>query len=584
MDITNETLKRNLLSVSKRNELHELHERIENIQPQSVQIKVAFLGEFSAGKTTLVNALVRKKLLPMYDTPTTSVITEISAGDKDEAFTTTGTNDENGTPLKKQIQLWELGSETTSVEPGKMILLKLANLDFLPERTVLIDTPGIASIEEMHSDITVGYLPVVDVAFLVIHPVAGDVPKTLLAFLKQFPVDLFEKIHFIISRSDEISDTSKELIKEKIIGSLSKLLPHPKIMFVSGKMALDAIHAKETFNETMYDASGIKQILDIIKNDIPLHQDSVERKRIREMLLKAKTDLLELLQFKLKSLNWDMGQFNAKIGEYRNEINTIEKEIAQFKEKFQQIKQKTIGTIGSIVDEYAGVISHKISKNESFDTLIDPMITEIQQRIELGMSELKSIKFQIPDQGTVNIAEILKALIEKETSSIRDIADLITDASTFAMTVWIVPGSSPALNAGEALAGTSVVVAQGANSGNQNEKSGFLKTLGKIAGAAGSFIKKVNPLEKIKTVVLPYFINPKLAVVMKGKIIATINQIYTILGISLNEELEETYLIRIKDKKALLIETEQLKKRHAENVDAEKIQLQKDIETIITAK
>jgi GTPase SAR1 family protein len=583
MDAKNESLKTALQAVCQRNGLQELYERIDNIRAASIQVKVAFLGEFNAGKTTLVNALIKRRLLPVYDIPTTSVVTEIVAGNKDEAFV--ANTKENGDTSYREIPLWKLGDECTVVAPGKKIVLKLADLPFLPERTVLIDTPGIASIEEIHTDITMGYLPVIDIAFLVIHPVAGDIPKNMLLFLQKLPIGLLNKIYFIISRVDELNEPDKVLIKNKISASLGKYVCDPKILLIAGKMALDAVTTGTEVDEQQYAASNIKELLHIIEHDIPLSKELVERERLREQLLKEKETLLALLNLKASSLSWDIDLVNARITQFRSDIYNIEKEIKQVREKFDRVKQKTTSAVGTVVDEYAGAISHKIARDEPIDALIASMIQEMQQRIESGMEELRSIRFHTPGQGVVNIGDILHALIQKETSAIKEMADLITDAATFALTVYIVPGQSPVINAGEAIAGTSVVIAQELGEGtgqatHGSKKTDFMRSVARMAGAVGNFIKKINPLEKIKTILLPSVINPRLVIVMRNKVLANVSQIYAILESSLNDELEEKYLTRIRDKKALLIETERLKEEHTFNVDAESTQLQKDIDTI----
>ena len=75
-------LKNNILDLTKKYELRNLEERILSIKEENTEINVAFLGEFSSGKTTLINALLGTEFLPMFETPTTAVITEIYKGEE----------------------------------------------------------------------------------------------------------------------------------------------------------------------------------------------------------------------------------------------------------------------------------------------------------------------------------------------------------------------------------------------------------------------------------------------------------------------------------------------------------------------
>lgn len=54
--------KEQLLSISERHELLDVKKRISDIKSEDIQVNVAFLGEFKSGKTTIVNALLGKKI------------------------------------------------------------------------------------------------------------------------------------------------------------------------------------------------------------------------------------------------------------------------------------------------------------------------------------------------------------------------------------------------------------------------------------------------------------------------------------------------------------------------------------------
>ncbi len=58
-------------------ELEALEERV-----QSDTFKVLVLGQFNRGKSTFINALIGRAVLPSYATPTTAVINEVKYGEE----------------------------------------------------------------------------------------------------------------------------------------------------------------------------------------------------------------------------------------------------------------------------------------------------------------------------------------------------------------------------------------------------------------------------------------------------------------------------------------------------------------------
>ncbi|MCF0039736.1 dynamin family protein [Dyadobacter fanqingshengii] len=569
MDKANSDLANKLTTIAEKHQLLETVERIRAIDSAGIKIKVAFLGEFNSGKTTLINALLKKKLLPMFDTPTTAAITEISKSDTNEAFVLTV--DEEGNEVKSPIDFYELAGHISASGPDKRIGVNLADSEFLDDTVLLIDTPGVSSINEIHTDITYGYLPSVDVAILILNPRLGDVPATLLDFLKQFPDDLLEKIYFVISRIDQVPDSTSNHVKNKIYHSLTQLVEHPKLMLVSGRSALEAIN-----DPAAYQQSGIHQLISIIKEEVPLQKASVEAKRIHEMLRKEKDTIISLLKVKQNSLDWNTEEFDKTIREVRAEMQKLEQDRLQFRESFRELKRKNTTEISKTVLDYTDAIAQRLIEKEPYDELLHDMLDQVKRKIETGIQRLMNIQFSSID---LNLATLLKPHINKETSTILDTAHLLTDAVTFAVTIWVAPGSSAAVELGEFIAGATVIATQEAgNTGNPHgTRKGILNAIGKTARAAGKLVKELNPFEKIKKGILPYVIQPKLSKSLIRKVTENVNAVYELIEESLNNEIQQKYEIPLHGKEEILIQTKKLKKEHLSQIESLKESVTADI-------
>lgn len=572
MNLDNSELANKLTAFAEKHQLLETVERIRAINSEEIKIKVAFLGEFNSGKTTLINALLKKKLLPMFDTPTTAAITEISKSDTNEAFVLTV--DEEGNEVKSPIDFYELAGHISESDSDKRIGINLADSEFLDETVLLIDTPGVSSINEIHTDITYGYLPNVDVAILLLNPRLGDVPATLLDFLKQFPEDLLEKIYFVISRIDQVPESTLNNVKNKIYNSLTQIVEKPKLLLISGKSALEAIN-----NQSAYQQSGINQLISIIKEEVPLQKASIEAKQIQEALQKEKGTLIGLLKVKLNSLDWNTEEFDKTIQEIRVEIQILEYDQFQFRDRFKELKRKNTTEISKIVMEYTEAIGQRLIEKEPYDQLLHDMMDQVKQKIEVGIRQLMKIQFSSID---LNVAALLKSHINKETSMILDTANLLTDAATFAVTIWVAPGSSAAIELGEAIAGATVIAAQEASNlrSQQVAGKGILNTIGKTARVAGKLLNELNPFEKIKKGVLPYIINPKLTRSLNRKVTDNVNAVYELIDESINNEIQEKYEIPLRGKEEVLTQTKKLKKDHINQIESLRVSITADITSL----
>ena len=64
-------------------------------------MRVAFVGEFSHGKSQVINSLLGDSVLPATTTPTTRVLTEVAYGDAPEAALVTATDAVETVPLER---------------------------------------------------------------------------------------------------------------------------------------------------------------------------------------------------------------------------------------------------------------------------------------------------------------------------------------------------------------------------------------------------------------------------------------------------------------------------------------------------
>jgi len=184
---------------------------------------LAVIGEFNTGKSTFINALLRKRLLKEAILPTTACASYISRGDgllrvkvefADSSF---DVNEENMSALTCYLirrykhscsNLWEvvdaLTSDQTVARDVKSLSLSVPNVHF-PQTVIIIDTPGFNpsdSIYSNHYGITMQVVSErADVALILMstsHPYTNSTKQ----FLQQYLVNYMHRCIFVLTMGD----------------------------------------------------------------------------------------------------------------------------------------------------------------------------------------------------------------------------------------------------------------------------------------------------------------------------------------------------------------------------------------------
>jgi GTPase SAR1 family protein len=179
---------------------------IKNVQDDT--FKVAVVGEYSSGKSSLLNVLLRlytpdgkrtDGLLPTAITPTTAVVTTLfydqarsieitlNDGEKRQVNSDQLNGFLTGPTLRRKKYPWSINTEENEriAEHIKHVRIGCVS-PLLKEGVALIDTPGIGSINEYHAKITREFTAEVDAAlFLVsVDPPMGEREMTFLQHIK----------------------------------------------------------------------------------------------------------------------------------------------------------------------------------------------------------------------------------------------------------------------------------------------------------------------------------------------------------------------------------------------------------------
>jgi tRNA U34 5-carboxymethylaminomethyl modifying GTPase MnmE/TrmE len=176
------------------------------------RFQLVVIGQFKRGKTSLVNAIIGRPLLPTGAIPVTSVITALRYGPSVRVVIRRA-----GQPFDETIPVGRLPEVLTERgNSGNEQHVTSADIEvpapFLRRGLRFVDTPGIGSARERNTAATLGFLPEADAALFV---TGADAPlsDSELAFLDAAREHI-RKLFFVVNKIDQVSDTDRDAVLE----------------------------------------------------------------------------------------------------------------------------------------------------------------------------------------------------------------------------------------------------------------------------------------------------------------------------------------------------------------------------------
>jgi small GTP-binding protein len=233
--------------------LHEVAELVGQISEQNVEDKkrlqlsaadlqdmfflVVVVGEFNAGKSTFVNALIGDDLLPTGVTPTTDTIELIRWSNK-----------------RRQDAAWR--------EAG--IVREWLHPNTGGPGVVIVDTPGTGSVFRKHEEIAKGFLSRSDLVIFLLYA------KRALAETERLYLELArdygKKIIVVINQVDLLDKREQKEVRAFVQKQLDELLSlRPEIFMVSAKQALKERGSGGLFASVSGDPGGMNPLRDHLR-------------------------------------------------------------------------------------------------------------------------------------------------------------------------------------------------------------------------------------------------------------------------------------------------------------------------------
>lgn len=338
---------------------------VESIRQLDELFLLVIAGEFNAGKSAFINALLGQKLLPEGVTPTTS-----------------------------QIHLLKYGEvvEQRPLEQG--VWVQTAPVAILQE-IVIVDTPGTNAILREHEALTAEFIPRSD---LVLFITSADRPFTESerAFLTQIR-DWGKKIILVVNKIDILADGAE---REQVVGFVTdaarKLVGEVQAVFATSARQAQAAKRGQP---QLWAASGFEPLEAYIYDILD------DEGRFRLKLLNPLGVGQKLVGKQLTAVQADL----ASLSDDRKLLDDIQSQMVYYNEDMQRNFRARLGEIDSIL------LGMEKRGNDFFDEMMRfGRIPDLLRTKRVEEAFEKEVVADVPQQIEMRVSELIDWMVEQD--------------------------------------------------------------------------------------------------------------------------------------------------------------------------
>lgn len=387
---------------------------------------VAVLGQFKRGKSTFLNYILGKDILPSSVLPLTSVITKIAYGEHISVTVQLEDGSSNSISLGDLPEYCTEGKNPKNIKHVKEIQI-VYPFDFISRDTILIDTPGIASVYQHNTDVTYGFADKADAVIFMLSadPPISEAEKELISNLS----DNGSKLFFLLNKADYLEeDQLRELLSfnENVIKDILKI-SDVKVYPVSAMLALKG---KITRDDSLIKKSGMMAPVSDIENYLAEKKSDILQGRFirdtRKVLSMCRTYLksnLELRQMSVDEIQKKSDTFNSfmkEIEERQHEFSVL------FRDEMKRMMEELDERMVKFRKEASVKISDEIRRK--YPDLRNMGNLKKEQSLKVFFEQVLIEQFEVYKKSIeLDVETKYKATLELYISRINDLIAKIAD-------------------------------------------------------------------------------------------------------------------------------------------------------------
>lgn len=418
-----------LNTAAKYANLETIQDKLNKINAQMGcnEYLVAFMGQFSAGKSRFINQVLARDILPVHSVETTPIVTFIKYGSSEKAIITYKDSVQKQISMEDVKNIWQNDDAADRYD-----LMSIANvtvyldMDLFRNGLIIADTPGINTLVEHHEEITFSLLDCVEELFYV---TAKSMTASDIAFLNQVAREGI-KTSVVRTHMDLINEEEENILEtiesEKSIYQ-QFLYGRGKLFFVSNVVTSEWYSGVDKVKHYMsseisahiranIEASCLGRLQKFVQ---PLYDDVADRVKILQEQQQGSCDLL--LEKKRKSENI-LANVDKVLAHKLESINRDVQNIAEYSQADLDAKRD------ELIRDFNLVVERQPATADIYDALRHQAIDWLEQsERELSDAYAKSFNDALEkfNQECIDIGLMDKDFISDEIPVMHCLSDMV---------------------------------------------------------------------------------------------------------------------------------------------------------------
>ena len=341
---------------------------------------VAIVGEFKRGKSTVINALLGKNILPVDVLPTTATLNKITYNVT--PFVTVEYKDGR----KEQIGIEELDNYVTkltreSEERAKTIKEAVVYypINYCKNGVTIIDTPGLNDDAAM-TEVTMSVLPTIDAALMVIMAQAPFSESERDFLESKIITSDLGRVLFVVTGIDLLDEEDVDRVLENIKRRIQEhVLKKAESVYGVDSREYQT-YQRKLGNINLYGLSAKKALKAKVKGDVQMLEDSCfptfeealekflseERGAITlsvpvSRIKTASMELVKAIQLRMSSMDMMASEFEKKYTAALGEIESVRKERSREFDTVNENADKAFVGLLPMIDSYWDTVEQAVS-------------------------------------------------------------------------------------------------------------------------------------------------------------------------------------------------------------------------------
>ena len=311
----------------------------QNLQQEKFRLVV--LGQFKRGKSTLINALLGRRVLPSDVIPVTAVITEIKYGARREATIYFYESAPRTVPVERLAEFVSESGNPKNVKNVDKVEITCPS-PFLSDGLIIVDTPGIGSIHEHNTRLTNEYIPNADAALFLF---SADPPLTELEqdFIKLI-LPIVPKVFYVLNKKDYLDPEALQRVMQFNAGILQRLEGNSGVTILPVS-ALWGLNGKMNADDSVINQSGLPEL--------EAELDNFLMRERGKFLILSNLERLERLCSETKNLiRLERQAQKLTLTELQDNLRRFERFIAEIQKNEQRLSYLLEGVKNRLMEDF----------------------------------------------------------------------------------------------------------------------------------------------------------------------------------------------------------------------------------------